>query len=82
MMLLRQFNNRVALSSCNRPDIEVLLCVYTATGQCVVERIKQLPGAEWTVNDALKRGIDQAERIAGGESGRLPCADAHVHDDD
>ena len=63
-------------------DIEVLLCVYTATGQCVVERTKQLPGAEWTVRDALKRGIDQAERIAGGESGRLPCADAHLHDDD
>jgi hypothetical protein len=63
-------------------DIEVLLCVYDAKGQCVVERTKQLPGREWTVPDALKRGIDQAERIAGGESGRLPCADAHGHDDD
>lgn len=63
-------------------DIEVLVSVYTATGQCVVERTKQLPGAEWTVHDALKRGIDQAERIAGGESGRLPCADAHLHEDD
>jgi hypothetical protein len=31
---------------------------------------------EWTVEDALERGRDQAERIAGGESGRLPCADA------
>ncbi|QXH64849.1 hypothetical protein [Pseudomonas asgharzadehiana] len=63
-------------------DIEVLVCVYTATGQCVAERSQQLPGAEWTVRDALKRGIDQAERIAGGESGRLPCADAHLHEDD
>ncbi|AGE25884.1 MULTISPECIES: hypothetical protein [Pseudomonas] len=63
-------------------DIEVLVCVYTATGDCVGERVSQLPGAQWTVHDALKRGIDQAERIAGGESGRLPCADAHVRDDD
>lgn len=63
-------------------DIEVLVSVYTATGQCVVERTSQLPGAEWTVHDALKRGIDQAERIAGGESGRLPCADAHLYEDD
>ncbi|WP_300633409.1 hypothetical protein [Pseudomonas sp.] len=63
-------------------DIEVLVCVYTATGQCVVERTHQLPGAQWTVQDALKRGIDQAERVAGGESGRLPCADAHGHDED
>lgn len=63
-------------------DIEVLVSVYTATGQCVVERTQQLPGAQWSVHDALKRGIDQAERIAGGESGRLPCADAHLHDDD
>lgn len=63
-------------------DIEVLVSVYTATGHCVVERTQRLPGAEWTVRDALKRSIDQAERVAGGESGRLPCADAHRHSDD
>jgi hypothetical protein len=63
-------------------DIEVFLSVYCADGRPVVERIKTLPGKEWTVQDALKRGIDQAERIAGGESGRLPCADADKHNDD
>lgn len=62
-------------------DIEVFISVYTATGEAVQERIKRLPGSEWAIDDALKRGIDQAERIAGGESGRLPCADAHVHAD-
>jgi hypothetical protein len=60
-------------------DIEVLVSVYGPDGQPVVERIQTLPGKEWTVEDALKRGIDQAERIAGGESGRLPCADADKH---
>jgi len=63
-------------------DVEVFLSVYAPNGQAVVEKIKTLPGAEWTVHDALKRGIDQAERIAGGESGRLPCADAHNLADD
>ncbi|QXI19926.1 hypothetical protein HU739_003345 [Pseudomonas hamedanensis] len=63
-------------------DIEMFISVYTATGECAHERIKKLPGIEWTVEDALKRGTDQAERIAGGESGRLPCADAHNHADD
>ena len=63
-------------------DVEVLVCVYGTDGQLVTERIKIFPGNEWTVQDALKRGIDQAERIAGGESGRLPCADADKHDDE
>ncbi|MFP3678558.1 MULTISPECIES: hypothetical protein [Pseudomonas] len=60
-------------------DIEIFVSVYTATGQAVAERVKTLPGNEWNVEDALKRGIDQAERIAGGEAGRLPCADARAH---
>ncbi|WP_109514828.1 hypothetical protein [Pseudomonas ovata] len=63
-------------------DIQVFLGVYGDGGQPVVERIMTLPGSEWDVECALKRGIDQAERIAGGESGRLPCADAHLHGDD
>lgn len=60
-------------------DIEILVAVYAADGQPVVERIQTVPGREWTVEDALKKGIDQAERVAGGESGRLPCADANTH---
>jgi hypothetical protein len=63
-------------------DIEMFISVYTATGERAYERIRKLPGIEWTVDDALKRGIDQAERIAGGESGRLACADAPGHDDE
>ncbi|MED7666242.1 hypothetical protein GXB78_03330 [Pseudomonas moraviensis subsp. stanleyae] len=63
-------------------DVEVFISVYTATGECAYERIRKWPGAEWEVEDALKRGIDQAERIAGGESGRLTCADAHGHDNE
>jgi hypothetical protein len=63
-------------------DIERFLSVYGTDGTPVIERIQTLPGAEWTVQDALKRGVDQAERIAGGESGRLPCADAHKHADE
>ncbi len=65
------------------PDrIEMLVAVYAADGHPVVERIQTLPGREWTVEDALKKGIDQAERFAGGESGRLPCADADKHADE
>nr|WP_314576672.1 hypothetical protein [uncultured Pseudomonas sp.] len=63
-------------------DIEMLVCVYGTDGTAVMERVQTLPGAEWTVQDAMKRGVDQAERIAGGESGRLPCADAHTHADE
>ncbi|OQR36603.1 hypothetical protein BWR59_02700 [Pseudomonas sp. Bc-h] len=63
-------------------DIEMLVSVYGTDGNPVIERLQRLPGAEWTVQDALKRGVDQAERIAGGESGRLPCADAHKHADE
>ncbi|HEX8588183.1 hypothetical protein [Pseudomonas sp.] len=60
----------------NGDVVEVLVCVYAADGERVVERMESLPVAEWTVEDALQRGRDQAERIAGGESGRLPCADS------
>ena len=63
-------------------DIEVFTSVYTATGERVEERIKKLPGEEWSVHDALMRAVDNAERVAGGESGRLPCADAHIHADE
>jgi hypothetical protein len=56
--------------------IDVLVCVYAADGERVMERIEHLPLAEWTVEDALQRGRDQAERIAGGEGGRLSCADS------
>lgn len=57
-------------------SIELLVCVYDPSGVCVVERVEKLSALEWTIADALQRGRDQAERIAGGESGRLPCADA------
>lgn len=60
-------------------DVEILIAVYAADGHPVVERIQTVPGQEWAVQDALKKGIDQAERVAGGESGRLPCADAGTH---
>lgn len=56
--------------------IELLVCVYAGNGDPVFERVEKLPGREWTVADALIRGRDRAERIAGGESGRLPCADS------
>lgn len=60
----------------NGSEVQVLVCVYAADGERVVERMETLAQAEWTVEDALQRGRDQAERIAGGESGRLPCADS------
>jgi hypothetical protein len=60
-------------------DIEILIGVYGTDGEPVAERIQTASGREWTIEDALKRGVDQAERIAGGESGRLPCADADKH---
>ncbi|WP_122858408.1 hypothetical protein [Pseudomonas viridiflava] len=56
-------------------DIELVVSVCDKEGRSVAKRTTRLPGAEWTVPDAMKRGRDQAERIAGGESGRLPCAD-------
>ena len=56
--------------------IQVLVCVYAADGEKVYEHINSLPGTQWTVEHGLERGRDQAERIAGGESGRLPCADS------
>ena len=63
-------------------DIELVVCVYGADGHTVAKRTTKLPAAEWTVPDAMKRGRDQAERIAGGESGRLPCADRADRDYD
>ena len=63
-------------------DIDLLVCVYSEGGETVMKRTTTLPGSQWTVHDALKRGIDRAERVAGGESGRLPCADRADSDDD
>lgn len=66
----------------NGDVIEVLVCVYAADGEKVHEHIDRLPGAQWTLEHGLERGRDQAERIAGGESGRLPCADSGQMDAD
>ncbi|SHM49050.1 hypothetical protein SAMN05216593_101170 [Pseudomonas asturiensis] len=63
-------------------DIELVVCVFGPHGHTVARRTTKLPGAEWTVPDAMKRGRDQAERIAGGESGRLPCADRADREED
>lgn len=56
--------------------LELLVCVYTHDLQPVWERVEALPATQWTLDDALQRGRDQAERIAGGEAGRLSCADS------
>ncbi|CAM3232799.1 hypothetical protein BZK31_05110 [Pseudomonas floridensis] len=63
-------------------DIELVVCVMGEDGHTVAKRTTKLPGAEWTVPDAMKRGIDQAERIAGGESGRLRVADRADREED
>jgi hypothetical protein len=57
-------------------SVQVLVCVYASDGSAVYEHVSTLETKEWTIHDALQRGVDQAERIAGGEAGRLPCADA------
>ncbi|MDB6052021.1 MAG: hypothetical protein JWR17_4767 [Pseudomonas sp.] len=57
-------------------DIQLLVCVYAKDGTACYEHVSALDGNQWTVQDALSKGEDQAERIAGGEGGRLPCADA------
>ncbi|KPA91439.1 hypothetical protein PF66_02322 [Pseudomonas asplenii] len=56
--------------------LELLVCVYSNDLQPVWERVETLSATEWTLADALQRGRDQAERIAGGEAGRLSCADS------
>jgi hypothetical protein len=48
--------------------VEVLVCVYAADGERVVEALERLPASDWTVEQGLVRGRDQAERIAGGEN--------------
>jgi hypothetical protein len=55
--------------------VHLLVSVYAADGTAVYEHVSTLQVREWNVQDALQRGIDQAERIAGGEGGRLRCAD-------
>jgi porphobilinogen deaminase len=57
-------------------DIQLLVCVYASDGTAVYEHVSKLDAKEWSVEHALDKGLDQAERIAGGEGGRLPCADA------
>lgn len=60
----------------NGDGVEVLVCVYAADGERVVEHMERLPGSEWTVEQGLERGRDHAERIAAGESAGLPYADS------
>ncbi|MGE6386759.1 hypothetical protein ACQKEN_13985 [Pseudomonas sp. NPDC078416] len=60
----------------NGDGVEVLVCVYAADGERVVEHMERLPGSEWTVEQGLERGRDHAERIAAGESADLPYADS------
>ena len=55
--------------------VEVLVCVYAADGERVVEHLFRLPGSDWTVEQGLERGRDQAERIAVGEPVDLPVAE-------
>lgn len=56
-------------------DLELLVCVYASDGTACYEHVSVLEADEWTVEYALDKGVDQAERIAGGEGGRLSCAD-------
>lgn len=51
----------------NGDFVEVLVCVYAADGERVVEHLFKLPASESTVEQGLERGRDQAERIAVGE---------------
>ncbi|MEE4632882.1 hypothetical protein V2K98_05005 [Pseudomonas alliivorans] len=82
----RHLENGCTANVCARqlPEgtIELVVCVMGEDGHTVARRTTKLPGAEWTVPDAMKRGIDQAERIAGGESGRLRVADRADREDD
>jgi hypothetical protein len=56
----------------NGDVIEVLVCVYAADGERVVEQVERLPASEWTPERGLVRGRDLAERIVGGETVPLP----------
>ncbi|QXG26569.1 hypothetical protein KTT56_06910 [Pseudomonas viridiflava] len=82
----RKFENGCKANVCAHElpdgDIELVVDVCDRNGRSVAKRTTRLPGAEWTVPDAMKRGRDQAERIAGGESGRLPCADRADREED
>lgn len=59
----------------NGDFVEVLVCVYAADGERVVEYVFRLPAPEWTVEQGLERGRDQAERVAAGEPVDLPDAE-------
>lgn len=56
--------------------VEVMVCVYAADGERVVEHLERLAGREWSVERGLERGRDHAERIAAGESPSLVFADS------
>lgn len=56
----------------NGDTLDVLVCVYAADGERVVEHLESLPASGWTVEQGLVRGRDQAERIAAGDSDGLP----------
>ena len=60
----------------NGSAVEVLVCVYAADGERVVEHMERLPESEWSVEQGLERGRDHAERIAGGESVGFPVAES------
>lgn len=54
--------------------VQQLVCVYADDDSVVHMRLTDLDAAEWELEDALKLGIDEAQRVAGGESGRLEDA--------
>lgn len=60
----------------NGEVVEVLVCVYAADGERVVEHLDRLPASEWTIEHGLVRGRDLAERIVAGETVHLPCVDS------
>jgi ADP-ribosylglycohydrolase len=62
MMLLRQFNNRVALSSCNRPDTTAAIAGQIAGAYYGVEGIP----SSWLEKLAMKDEIfDIARKLTG-----------------
>jgi hypothetical protein len=55
-------------------QVQQLVGVYASDGSVVHLRATDMDAAQWKLEDALSLGIDQAQRLAGGESGRLPDA--------
>lgn len=52
--------------------VQQLVGVYASDGSVVHLRAADMDQAQWKLEDALNLGIDQAQRLAGGENGRLP----------